>query len=118
MFLKVMLILFPLCYVLIIQLSADLSRGHESNSCQIIKKVKIKVCTSASPIIISIIFSPLLFILSHMGVTSLGHSQSEKLRKDTIDVSRCCIRTYDLRGRAGRPKSLPLKDLRRKTIRV
>ena len=83
-----------------------------SNSFQIIKKVKIEVCTRHSPIIISIIFSPLLFILSHMGLTSLVNLSQKSLEKTRIVISRCCIRSYVSRGSPGAPKSLLRKGLR------
>ena len=45
--------------------------------------------------------SPLLLILSHIGVTSLVNLYQKSLEKTRIVVSRCHIRTY---GAGGQPR--------------
>ena len=50
---------------------------------------------------ICILVSPLLLILSHMGLTRLVNLSKKSLQKTRIIVSRCCIRTY---GAGGPPR--------------
>ena len=87
-------------------------------SSKIIIKTWKTTKAAALQIINSIFVSPLLLILSHIGVTSLVNLSQKSLEKTRIVVSRCCIRSYVSGGCPARPKSLPPKNLRRKAIRV
>ena len=54
------------------------ARGHESNSFQIIKKVKIKVCVSAVPNHLNHLFSFVIYIIGY-GFDTLGHFYAKSL---------------------------------------